>query len=534
MTSKSTHWTPPVEPTKQEQLLLKQFKRTMKLFRFLREERHLIFSAEIQEELLGMYRGQGGLPLVPPGMLAMATLLQSYTGVSDAGVVQRTVVDLGWQMVLGCLGSDSPAFSQGALYDFRHRLVSTNMDRRLLEHTREVARATGAFDSRKLPKRIEVAMDSAPLVGAGRVEDTFNLLGHAARNVVACAAGILEWRFEDVCVAAGVEVLLAPSVKSGLDCNWSKPEEKRRALKRLMKQLTSLDAWLTDVLPEEMGVPPLKDSVDILRQVIEQDLEPDPDGGHRIRDGVATDRRVSVKDGEMRHGRKSKSKRFNGFKRHIALDLGTGLVTACAVLPANRPEEEAAPRMQSDTERQGLTIAGLHIDRGYISSATVGDVLERRGEVYCKPWNPRNASPRKFTKADFKLDLVNLTIRCPAGEVETIRPGRVVEFSAEACDGCSLRGDCTMAAPGRGRTVSIGENEALQAKLRKLQATRRGRQQLRKRVAVEHSLAHITRRQGLRARYLGSRLNLFDLRRAAVIQNLETCHRLLERQEKAA
>jgi hypothetical protein len=38
---------------------------------------------------------------------------------------------------------------------------------------------------------------------------------------------------------------------------------------------------------------------------------------------VAPERRVSVEDGEMRHGRKSKSKRFNGFKRHSASDLDT-------------------------------------------------------------------------------------------------------------------------------------------------------------------------------------------------------------------
>jgi len=40
----------------------------------------------------------------------------------------------------------------------------------------------------------------------------------------------------------------------------------------------------------------------------------------------------------MRHGRKSSSKRFNGYKRHIAADLDTDLIVACAVTPANRPE----------------------------------------------------------------------------------------------------------------------------------------------------------------------------------------------------
>jgi hypothetical protein len=40
------------------------------------------------------------------------------------------------------------------------------------------------------------------------------------------------------------------------------------------------------------------------------------------------------------------------------------------------------------------------------------------------------------------------------------------------------------------------------------------------------ALAHIAARKGYRARYVGVRRNLFDLRRSAAIQNLEGIHRL--------
>jgi hypothetical protein len=46
------------------------------------------------------------------------------------------------------------------------------------------------------------------------------------------------------------------------------------------------------------------------------------------------------------------------------------------------------------------------------------------------------------------------------------------------------------------------------------------------RVQVEHALAHVAARKGDTARYVGVRKNLFDLRRAATIQNLEAVHRL--------
>lgn len=92
-------------------------------------------------------------------------------------------------------------------------------------------------------------------------------------------------------------------------------------------------------------------------------------------------------------------------------------------------------------------------------------------------------------------------------------------------DRCPLRAQCTTAALGTGRSVTIADNERIQHRLRKLVATPRGRQRLRERIPVEHSLAHVGRRQGRRARYRGTRKNLFDLRRTAAVQNLETIDR---------
>jgi hypothetical protein len=60
------------------------------------------------------------------------------------------------------------------LQEFRERLIAADLDRRVLERTVELATRTKAFDPRKLPKTLRVAIDSSPLEGAGRVEDTYN------------------------------------------------------------------------------------------------------------------------------------------------------------------------------------------------------------------------------------------------------------------------------------------------------------------------------------------------------------------------
>jgi hypothetical protein len=527
-------WKPAVAPTRQEQFLLKRLDRVRKLFGFLRWHRHELFDEAFQDELASMYRPTGaGKDALPPAMMAMGVLVQGYLGMSDAEMVELTVVDLRVQMVLGCLGTEEPAFSQGALQEFRERLIGTDMDRRLLERTVELAKRTQAFDPRKLPKTLRLAIDSSPLEGAGRVEDTYNLLAHAARKVVRCAARLLGWPDAHVCRAAGIPLLLGSSVKAALDIDWNDAGEKAEAMHTLVRQLDALQAWIETRLPEEMATPPLQEHLATLVQIRTQDLEPDPGGGGlRIRAGVAEDRRVSVEDQEMRHGRKSKSKRFNGFKRHLAADVDSGVILACAITAANRPEEDAIPSLKTDLERQALTVGQLVIDRGFINSALVDDVLSRRGQIVCKPWKSSNG--RLFPKSAFTLNLRDRTITCPTGQVQPIAFGTTVEFDPDVCDRCALRRQCTTAELGHGRTVAIAENEPLQQRLRQQIRTSAGRAALRTRTMIEHKLAHISQRQGNHARYLGVRKNTFDLRRASAIQNLETLHRSEIESRKAA
>jgi len=234
-------WSPSVTLSKREQFLVGRMKRTGKLFAFLREHRHELFDDAFQLELGAMYRSSGeGKQPVAPALLAMVLLLQAYAGASDAQAVELAIVDARWQMVLGVLGQDEAPFSQGALPAFRQRLIAKDMDRRLLERTVELARKTGAFDWKKLPKTLRLAVDSRPLEGAGRVEDTFNLLAHAARNVLGCAAHLVDLTPEEVAKVAGAPLLVGTSIKAGLDIEWSDPAKKASAIGTLVEQLDRL------------------------------------------------------------------------------------------------------------------------------------------------------------------------------------------------------------------------------------------------------------------------------------------------------
>ncbi|WNZ60869.1 IS1182 family transposase [Myxococcus sp. MxC21-1] len=522
-------WKPAVEQSAREQRLLRLAGKSRKLFVFLREHRHELFDEAFQDELEAMYRqtGQGQEPQ-PPAMMCMALLVQAYTQASDAEAVCLSGTDSRWRMVLDRLGADEdePAFSQGGLQQFRERLIATEMDRRLLERTVEVAKRTKGFDPKKTPKTLRVGVDSRPLEGAGRVEDTINLLGHAGRKVAESMALVLGTDVEEVCQQAAAPLLMASSIKAGLDIDWSAPDAKVDALNRLCRQLDRLMAWVARQ-SKSCAAAPLTRYIEALAQVKAQDLEPRPEGGVRIRQGVAADRRISIEDPDMRHGRKSKSKRFNGYKQHIGTDLDTELVVACAVTPANRPEEEATGALQEDMAHQELFPDVLLIDRAYLNSSMTEDVLTSGGDVVCRPWRGVSAKPGLFGKRDFKVNIRDGTLTCPAGEVEPFEPGAVVQFDPEACGPCKLRASCTQAASGRGRSVTMGDDERLQKRLRSRLQSRAGRAQLRERVGVEHRLAHLANRQGPKARYRGTRRNLFDLRRLAAVQNLEVAARYL-------
>jgi hypothetical protein len=520
-------WKPSTTISPREQAMLARLGKRRKMYAFLRLHRADLFDEAFQDELAGMYRNTGeGKQPVAPALLCMVLLLQAYTGASDAEAIDLMVDDRRWQLVLDMLGAEEPAFAQGTLQGFRDRLIRHDLDRRLLERTVELAKKTKAFDWKQLPKTLRIAVDSRPFEGAGRVEDTINLLGHAAFKLLRGAAMLLERRAEEIAACAGAPLLLVSSVKKGLDIDWTDLEQKTWAIGELVRQIDSLSEWIRKQAGPAADEPPLKDLFETIAELRGQDLEPDPEGGGpRIREGVAEGRRVSIEDRDMRHGRKSKSKRFNGYKQHIANDLDTELILACSVTPANRPEAEGAAGLKQDIacyEGRGR-LGEVFIDRGYVNSEITRATKGKDPAVFCKPWTVPNGG--LFTKADFAINVRLRTITCPAGETESFELGKVVEFRPETCAACPLRARCTRAKNDAGRTVSIARDEQAQQRFRKLCATPKGREALRERVHVEHRIAHLARKQGPRARYLGLRKNLFDLRRYAAVLNLEVIER---------
>ena len=261
-------------------------------------------------------------------------------------------------------------------------------------------------------------------------------MGHALRKALGVIA-VLQGRGQAagtavVAAQAGVPQLAASSLKAALDRDWDDPAAREEALAQVLGLLDQVEAFIAGQAGGEAAAA----AVAVARQVRDQDVDlsgPAP----ALRRGVARDRRISVEDGQMRHGRKSRSVLFDGYKRHVLRDLDTGLVPAVGITPANAPEASVTGDIAADLDAAGRHLAELHIDRAYLSSALVRD----RGPdlaIFCKAWRVRNTGGR-FAKDQFTLDFAAGQLTCPAGVAMPFEPGKTVHFPKDTCAACPLR-----------------------------------------------------------------------------------------------
>jgi transposase len=235
----------------------------------LRQRRHELFSEEFQAELAELYADSPkGQPPVAPAQLALALIVQAYTGASDDEVIEATVMDRRWQLVLDCLDAEQPPFSKGTLFNFRTRLLKANLDRRLVEATVALAASSAAG------RQLRAALDSSPLWGAGRVEDTVNLMGHALRKalgVIACQQG---WGLAEGTAAlatqAGAGVLAGSSLKAALDTDWDDPGARDDALGVVLAALESVEVL---VASHPQAAPLAWAAMAAARQIRDQDVQ---------------------------------------------------------------------------------------------------------------------------------------------------------------------------------------------------------------------------------------------------------------------
>jgi hypothetical protein len=274
----------------------------------------------------------------------------------------------------------------------------------------------------------------------------------------------------------------------------------------------------------------------LLATVLGQDLDRGPDGVFGVARRVAKDRVISTVDPAARHGHKTSSRGFDGYKGHAALDPDSEIITATTVTPGNTGDSAAAQELISDLlhndehdehDEHDERAAGPRVygDAAY----GTGEFHERLGEAgiesRCKTQAP-TAAGGMFSKDRFGIDLGAQSVTCPTGMSTPIRAARSgdgsgIAYFGQACAGCLLRAQCSTAKAGR--TISISAHEQTLADARARQADPAWLADYRAtRPKVERKLGHLMRRKhgGRRARVRGTDRVDADFRFLASAVNL--------------
>lgn len=529
-----------------------------------------------------LYHEDNGRPCVPPGQMFTLLLLQMHDGCSDEESVERARCDIRWAAALD-IELGSRFCGRSTLQEFRAKVLLNAVAEEQFKAVLGLARERGL-----LKGALQVALDTTPILGRGAVQDTYNLIATGIRKL----GGVIA-RIEGVSPEhwAGLHDFRRywddTSLKGEAGIDWSDDSQRRVFLNSLVADAQRI-LLLADKLAKsavEEDAAKIEEAAALLRRLITQDTEPEPQPPRKastkdcdtesanlappdspepaeqtrtagqesesaatgappppepsshllgqmvqIRQGTATDRVISVHDPEMRHGRKSASKRFDGHKLSVAVDTASKLTLAVEILAGNAGDSQGALELV----RQAEANTGLPV-RKAIGDCAYGDgptrqAFEQSGvELSAKV--PASPSKDLFPKSRFILDLTNMIATCPAGETTDKYDhwrlhGEITKrfrFSASTCGNCRHRKECLRANDkkrGLGRTVLLNLHEELLVKARAHQSSPAFREDVKARQAVEHGLARLTQLGVRQARYFGRAKTKYQALMIALIANV--------------
>jgi len=476
------------------------------------------------EDFVALYREDFGRPSVPPSQLAVALLLQAHDSVSDEEAIARSAFDLRWKVALG-LDLDEKLCAKSTLQRFRAQLVLHEATGRIFDRGIEACRAAGLLKR----TRLSAAIDTTPVLGRGAVRDTYNVVSDGIRRVVDEACRLKGWERDEVVEAEGLSRHFAASFKGSLDLDWSDEKERRAVVGQLVADARVTLALATRALRgyAKDAAQALRKAQRLLAELLAQDIDEEPEdgGGPAIRRGTAKDRIVSTTDPEMRHGHKSHSKGFEGYKAAIVAETESGVILATDVRAGNVHDREGAADLVTEAvERSGQELEEVLGDTAYGDLETRESITALGAEVVAKA--PPGTRKGMFDRRDFRVDSSRGVARCPAGKRSIRRnavtgndPGWQYVFSRKDCSPCPRRAQCTKSRAAA-RILQITDKTEELWRLRKRQKTKRFRKRYRKRVVVEHRIGRLVQLGIRQAKYFGKAKTGFQIALAATVANL--------------
>lgn len=495
---------------------------------FLASQRGKLFR---DEDFAEIYCPDNERPSVAPSLLANALLLQTHDQVSDEEAKARADYDLRWKVALGIAVDERP-FAKSTLQLFRAQLILKEKMRAVFTRSLEFDKQMGYLKVR----RLKVILDTTNILGRGAVKDSYNLLGDGIRQLCRALVASQEQELEAWVAAHQFQDYFGSSLKGEAQVDWDDEQARNVFLQRIVTDAQRLMGLAQEMCAGMAEADPANHQIaaagQLLGQLIDQDVDLTGEPA-KLKEGVSRDRIVSVHDPEMRHGRKSSAKRFDGHKAAIGVDADSQLITAVDVLPGNAADASPAlPLTEASEQNTGLEAEETVGDCAFGDGNTRQEFADAGRKLVAKVAD--HGRKGQIHKSQFYIDLEAMTCTCPAGHTTATlittgyqldknrqkQPGKSFVFAAETCAACPLRPQCLKAKTNRGRTVQLHPQEALLQQARALQKSPEFQSYRQMRQTAEHRLARLVQLGIRQARYFGRRKTLFQLLMAATVANL--------------
>ena len=254
-------------------------------------------------------------------------VLKELYDLSDAQTADALKFDIRWKVACG-RSLTQMSFDPSTLVYWRKRIAASGRPDRVFDAVAGVIAQTGILAGRR-----RRCVDSTVFDDAVATQDTVTQLVAAIRKAARVVPGA------GAVIAAVGSLDYSQPGKPPID--WDDPQAKEALVSDLVNDALAVLAELAGPdAPQRDGA--AADALGLLALVAGQDVEPaegsdGTDGRWRIARKVASDRVISTVDREARHTRKSKSKRRDGFRGHVAAEPETGLVTDCEMTMAAGP-----------------------------------------------------------------------------------------------------------------------------------------------------------------------------------------------------
>ena len=185
---------------------------------------------------------------------------------------------------------------------------------------------------------MRVTLDTTNILGSGAVKDTYNLLADGMVKLLRALAAVARTTDREWAKARRYERYLASSINGEASIDWSDKRARQALLAGIVADADRL-LELSQQAQGELGEDSAERqqivmAAELLGQLLPQDVER-TEGGASLKDAVSRDRMMSLHNTKLRHGRESNSRRFDGHKAAIVVDIDSQLITTVDVLPGN-------------------------------------------------------------------------------------------------------------------------------------------------------------------------------------------------------